>query len=123
MDSQEIPKVQGRFRKDRNQRTNRQHYLSIEKARGFQKKTSTSVSWTMLKPFTVCVLSHCSCVPLCVTVWTVACQAPLFMGFSRQEYLSGLPFPSPGDFPDPGIEAVSLMSPAIAGGIFTTSAT
>ena len=36
--------------------------------------------------------------------WTVACQAPLSMGFSRQEYWSGLPFPSPGDFPDPGIE-------------------
>ena len=38
------------------------------------------------------------------TPWTVAPQAPLFMGFSRQEYLSGLPFPSPGDLPDPGIE-------------------
>ena len=36
--------------------------------------------------------------------WTVACQAPLCMGFSRQEYWSGLPFPSPGDLPDPGIE-------------------
>ena len=69
------------------------------------------------------VLSHCSCVPLCVTLWTVACQAPLFMGFSRQEYLSGLPFPSPGDFPDPGIEAVSLMSPAFAGELFTTGTT
>ena len=38
------------------------------------------------------------------TPWTVACQAPLSMGFSRQEYWSGLPFPSPGDLPDPGIE-------------------
>ena len=38
------------------------------------------------------------------TLWTVACQAPLSMGFSRQEYWSGLPFPSPGDLPDPGIE-------------------
>ena len=36
--------------------------------------------------------------------WTVACQAPLFMGFSRQEYWSELPFPSPGDLPDPGIK-------------------
>ena len=36
--------------------------------------------------------------------WTVACQVPLFMGFSRQEYWSGLPFPSPGELPDPGIE-------------------
>ena len=39
-----------------------------------------------------------------VTPWTVACQAPLSMGFSRQEDWSGLPFPSPGDLPDPGIE-------------------
>ena len=44
-----------------------------------------------------------SCLTL-VTLWTVACQAPLPMGFSRQEYWSGLPFPSPGDLPDPGIE-------------------
>ena len=43
-------------------------------------------------------------VPLFVTPWTVAYQAPLSMGFSRQEYWSGLPFPSPGDLPDPGIE-------------------
>ena len=43
-------------------------------------------------------------VPLFVTVWTVAHQAPLSMKFSRQEYWNGLPFPSPGDLPDPGIE-------------------
>ena len=42
-----------------------------------------------------------------VTPWTVACHAPLSMGFSRQEYWSGLPFPSPGDLPDPGIEPTS----------------
>ena len=42
--------------------------------------------------------------PTLVTPWTVACQAPLSMGFSRQEYWSWLPFPSPGDLPDPGIE-------------------
>ena len=42
--------------------------------------------------------------PTCATPWTVACQAPLSMGFSRQEYWSGLPCPSPGDLPDPGIE-------------------
>ena len=44
-------------------------------------------------------------------------------GFSRQEYWSGLPCPSPGDFPNPGIEPVSLRSPALAGGFFTTRAT
>ena len=43
-------------------------------------------------------------VQLFATLWTVAYQAPLFMGFSRQEYWSGLQFPSPGDLPDPGIE-------------------
>ena len=45
--------------------------------------------------------------PTLVTPWTIACQAPLPMGFSRQEYWSGLPFPSPGDLPNPGIEAGS----------------
>ena len=47
-----------------------------------------------------------------MTPWTVARQAPLSMGFSRQEYWSGLPFP-PGDLPDPGIEPVSPVSPAL----------
>ena len=42
-----------------------------------------------------------------VTPWTVACQAPLSLGFSRQESWSGLPFPTPGDLPDPGIEPTS----------------
>ena len=63
-----------------------------------------------------CMLSHFSCIWLSVTLRTVACQAPLCMGFSRQEYWSGLPCPPPGDLPDPGIEPVSLMSPALAGG-------
>ena len=55
-----------------------------------------------------------------VTPSTLAHQAPLPMGFSRQEYWSGLPFPSPGDLPDPGIEPASLASPALAGGFFTS---
>ena len=53
------------------------------------------------------------------TPWTVAHQAPLFMGFSRQEYWSGVPFSTPGDLPNPGIEPVSLATPALAGGFFT----
>ena len=60
----------------------------------------------------------------CLTLhdlWTVAHQAPLSMGFSRQECWSGLPFPPPGDLPNPGMELKSLMSPALAGGIITTS--
>ena len=55
--------------------------------------------------------------------WTIACQAPLSMGFSRQEHWSGLPCPSPGDLLDPGIKPMSLTSPALAGRFFTTSAT
>ena len=56
-----------------------------------------------------CLLSHLSCVLLFVTPWTVAHQAPLSMGFSRQEYWSGLPCPPPEDPPDPGIKPTSLM--------------
>ena len=52
-----------------------------------------------------------------MTLWTVALQAPLSMGFSRHEHWSKLPFPSPGDLPDPEIELASLMSSA--GGFFT----
>ena len=55
-----------------------------------------------------------------VTPRTEACPTPLSMGFPRQEYLSGLPFPSPRDLPYPGIEPISLVSPALAGGFFTT---
>ena len=71
----------------------------------------------------VCMLSRFSCVPLFATLWTVAQQAPLPMGFSRQEYWSGLPCPPPGDLPDPGIKPSSLKSPALAGGFFTTGTT
>ena len=58
-----------------------------------------------------------------VTPWTVAPQAPLSMGFSRQEYWSGLPCPPPGDLPDPGIKPTSLISSVLASRLFTTSAT
>ena len=54
---------------------------------------------------------------------TLAHQAALSMGFTRQEYWSGLLRPPAGDLPDPGIETASLMSPALAGGFFTPSAT
>ena len=61
-----------------------------------------------------------SCASLFVTPWTTACQAPLSMGFFRQEYLSGLPFPSPGDLPDSGIKLKSPEPPALADRFFTT---
>ena len=59
-------------------------------------------------------------VQLCATPWTVARQAPLCMGFARQEYWSGLSFPTSGDLPGPRIEPVSPASCASAGGFFTT---
>ena len=58
---------------------------------------------------------------LTVASWTLAHQAPLSMELSRQEFWSGLPFPTPGDLPDPGMESSSLVSPALAGGVFTTA--
>ena len=70
----------------------------------------------------MCAKSLQSCPTLC-NPWTVACQAPLSMGLSRQEYWNGFPCPSPGDLPDPGAKPLSLMSPALAGGFFATSAT
>ena len=59
------------------------------------------------------MLSCFSRVPLFMTPWTVAHQASLSMEFSRQEYWSGLPFPPPGDLPDPGIKPMSPASPAL----------
>ena len=81
----------------------------------------------MIFPFTsiyslpdsiVCVGSL-SCVQLFVTPWTIACQVPLSMEFSRQEYWSELPCPTPGDLPDPGIKPTFLAS-SLAGGFFIT---
>ena len=65
------------------------------------------------------VLSHFNHVQLFMTLWTVAHQAPLSMGFSRQEYWNGLPCPPPRDLLNPGIEPVSLKSPALTGNFFT----
>ena len=69
----------------------------------------------------VCVRAQLlqSC-PIFVTLWAIAFQASLFVGFSRQEYWSGFPFPSPGDLPDPGIEPAFPVSPALASRFFTT---
>ena len=68
------------------------------------------------------VLSHFSRIRLFVTLWTVARQAPLSIGFSRQEYWSGLPCPFPGDLLHPGIEFANFTSPALVGEFFTASA-
>ena len=68
----------------------------------------------------VCMrLCMLSCVQLFVTPWMVASQAPLSIEFSRQEHLGGLPFPTPGDLPNPGIELMSLAPSALTGRFFT----
>ena len=79
----------------------------------------TTFSYACLK----CVLSGFRLVWLFEISWTVALQAPLSMGFSRQQYWSGLPCPPPGNLPNPGIKPTFLEFPALAGGFFTTSAT
>ena len=71
----------------------------------------------------LCCVQLVNCVRLFAAPQTVARQAPLSMGFSRQEYRSGVPRSLPGDLPDSGIEPVSLVSPALAGEFFTISAT
>ena len=68
----------------------------------------------------VCVLSL---VCLFATPWTVTCQTPLSMEFSRQEYWNGLPFPTPGNLPDPRIKLSSLKSLALTGRFVTTTVT
>ena len=68
----------------------------------------------------MCLCRH---VQLFATPWTIAHQAPLSMGFPRQEYRGGLPFPSPSNLPILGIEPISLASPALTGRFFTTRAT
>ena len=73
--------------------------------------------------FCGCLLSCFSHIWLFATLWTVAHQAPLSKGFSRQAYCNGLPCPPPEDLPDPGMEPKSLTSPALAGGFFTTNTT
>ena len=78
-------------------------YISLEHFK--QTKTAVSVScWVRCYGCLLNVLSCFNCVWLFATAWTVAHQASLSMGFSRQEHWSGLPFPSPGDLPNPGIE-------------------
>ena len=78
--------------------------------------------WLLTLTLRPSVLSHLGRVQLSATPWTLARQAPLSVGFSRQECWSGLPCPAPGDLPHPGIEPASLTSLALAEAFFTTSA-
>ena len=85
--------------------------------------TNSSALEHALSSTRLCMRSRFSHVQFFATPWTIARQAPVSMGLSRQEYWSGLPFPPPGDLPDPGIERLSLMILALADGFFTTSTT
>ena len=76
-----------------------------------------NICFPLLSPILVCLVLVAKSCPTLATPWIVTCQIPLFMGFSRQEYWSGFPFPFPGDLPDPGIKP---RSPALVGRFFTT---
>ena len=104
---------------------NKGHELLLEAQRA-QREQKIEVSQVHLHRYShsksqshVLAQSLHSCPLHFETLWTVAPQAPLSMGFSRQEYYSGLPDPPPGDLPDSGIQAVSLTSPALAGRFLT----
>ena len=89
------------------------HFQKWQWHRWVKKKT---LDKTIYKD-AACSLSHFQ---LFATPWTVAHQAPRSTGFSRQEYWGGLPFPSPGNCPDPEIKSTSHVSPALAGRVFST---
>ena len=86
------------------------------------KEESQRPAHSLLKEACACILSHPNCVQLLATLWTVAQQAPLSMGFPRQECWNGFSCLSPGYLPNPGIEPKSVMFPALGGGFFTASA-
>ena len=83
----------------------------------FPKRTDGHALWSK----SACMISRFCRVQLFVTLWTRACQAPRSMGFSSQEYWSGLPRPPPGQLPDPGTKSASLPSHALAGRFFFTT--
>ena len=85
-----------------------------------QKKSDITEQLTLLYLAVKCLFAENQIVS---HLWTIVCHTPLSMGFSKQEQWSRLPCPPPGNLPDPGIEPVSLMSPALSGELFTTSTT
>ena len=85
--------------------------------------SSRDVMYNMRNIINTLWCSAASVISDSATLWATACQAPLSMGFSRQEYWSRWRFPSPGDLPDPGLKPTSLMSPALSGEFVTSSIT
>ena len=98
-----------------------EHWLVFSK--NLHNSRLKSIPGSILRCVRACMLSCFSHAQLIVILWTVACQASVSMGSSRQEYWSGLPCPPPGDLPNSGIELAFLMCPAMAGWFFTSSAT
>ena len=100
------------------------HHFAVEKRAQKSQSSCLRSLWNRRAGIGMhcCYLVAKLCLTLFVIPRTAAHQAPLSVGFPRQEYWSGLPFPSPGDLPDPGMEHTSLASPALAGGFFTTEA-
>ena len=89
-----------------------------------KKRISLLVNKSLKHKRSNCCVLHAKFLQSCLTLatlWTVTCQAPLSKGFSRQEYWSGFPCPTPGDLLDPGVKLASLRSPAMAGGFFINS--
>ena len=95
-------------------------FLDSKKGEGEEEGSCKVITWQQEEVNAIERHVHIKSLQPCPTL---ALQAPLSMGFSRQQYWSGLPFPSVGDFPHPGIEPMSLTSPALAGRFFTTNAT
>ena len=83
-------------------------------------KLCKKMSFSVIFCYDLLLFSHFSRVRLFSTPWTVALQAPLYLGFSSQEFWSGLPFRTLGDLADPGIKPECLASPALAGGFLNT---
>ena len=98
--------------------------LGVLQSMGHKESYMTErLNWTEKHYVHVCMPSHFSHVQPCATIGTVPHQAPLSMGFSGEDHRIGFPCPPLGDLPHPGIETVSLISPELTGGFFTTSAT
>ena len=94
------------------------HHKQVWRIYIHAKSSCQEVRSSCMRMCSVCQLF--SCIWLFATPWTIDHQTPLSMGFSRQEYWSGLPVPPPGDLPNPGIEPMSPVFPALADGLFVT---
>ena len=120
---QQLPCYHSTFPKNAGQSkmTGKQEYpITCSRSEALQQEPAQRDEPELIPMLRVCTLISSVVSDSFVTQWSVACQVPLSMGFSRQEYWSGLPFPPPGDLPDPRIKTMLLTSPALAGRFFST---